>query len=189
MHPRDEMRVRKLNRLILAQQSMLVIREGCQRVLDKNEGADFDRNERMLFSTGIAVLYTSPFTAADELGQLEDEYSKFEEAELKKTHDNLMYVRNKIFAHRDLKNATVNFEHGSEKLFQIAIVVDVLGNVRHATPHLVFLAPQLEQAARLASFQEHRLGREIHKLLGKLTDKKIISPGTYVLGKSFPPSS
>lgn len=166
---------------------MLVIREGCQRILDKNEGDDFDRNERMLFSTGIAVLYASPFTAADELGMLEDEYSKFEEGELKKTHDNLMYVRNKVFAHRDLKNATINFEHGSEKLFQIAIVVDDFGNVRHATPRLVFLSPQLEQAARLASFQEHRLGRKIHELLAKVTDKRIISPGTYVLGTSFPP--
>ena len=146
-----EKEIKYLQRLLLAEQSMRLVAAACDAELKRGKPAS--KEERDVLAAGIAAYYASPFTEANGIGALPEEFGKFDDANLAKTHSVLMSMRHQKYAHRD-KRATGTTTTGEEwSIHNIEVTVEANGNVRLHTRSLDWPPEMFERVKALSHFQ------------------------------------
>ena len=138
---------------------------------------------------GIVVTYAKNFVAGAGFGPLGSSYGKFPEASLQETHDLLIEMRNKVYAHRDVLAAkTFKYEDSRRPdPYEVRLEIregepgfTLFPNIPDLiTSHLPFII-------RLCEFQIERIGDEFRRILPLMTTGKNYQAGVYTIGVDFP---
>ncbi len=179
---KNHRRVKQLRRLLFAKQSMALAEAGCNLALKSN----LSEYERYILAVGVATSYASPFTAANELGPLENDFSKFAVSQLASTHREIIIFRNQLYGHRDLSITGKNQDGLVAKLHFINIEITSHGTATTTSSVVQWADDAFIKAKALCAFQNDRLKRKADKLIRQLTHHAKKSPGTYRLGENFP---
>lgn len=143
---------------------------------------------------GIVVTYARPFLASDGLGPLPSQFGNgFPSAEMAELHEDVLTIRNRVFAHRDLvKTQGMRLHPESEPvLFESHIIISPSASGKkaaiHSQPALLYLLPdRLPGIVKLCDFQIERASKEAVEILRNLAGTKSYRPGRYTVGKDFP---
>jgi hypothetical protein len=187
MHHKDQRRIDQIKRYMLAEQSMTLAIAACDALLNRSD--DLSGNEKCVMQAGLVTLYVSPFTEAQNLGTLEDDFTRFPEVELKEIHDAVFVYRNCFIAHRDLSNPEVQVHIGDKKapFYTPQILVQDNGAVLRQCPFMYFDRGQIEKIRKLAAFQLERISKKANKLMDQLIGRNQNKlPGSYILGVTYP---
>ncbi|HEV3270555.1 MAG TPA: hypothetical protein VGZ93_00060 [Candidatus Methylacidiphilales bacterium] len=175
-------RVKQLQRLLFGKQSMSMAAAGCNLALKSNPS----EYERCILASGIATVYASPFTSANELGPLEDDFSRFAYPKLAATHREIMVFRNQLYGHRDLSVTGTN-QHGRVgKLHFIDVEITGHGTATTTSSLVQWPDEAFTKTKALCSFQEDRLQKKANKLMKQLAHFAKKPLGKYRLGVDFP---
>lgn len=171
---------------MLAEQSMVLVIEGCKSVINR---ADISSHERANFSVSVATLYASPFTEGRQLGGLDEKYEAFADTSLKQTHEATLVYRHCFAAHRDLSNLEVKVHAGdkSAHFYTPIFTIKDKGEITRHVPFMSFENSQFQRIQDLAEFQLKRIKAKADKLAGELIQSSQLKmPGEYILGQTYP---
>lgn len=185
-HHKDERRISQLKRLMLAEQAMHLVIEGCKSGMTRK---DYSKDEISNLTAGVVTLYASPFTENRNLGRLEEKYETFVDEKFKTSHMQMMNFRNWHIAHRDLSSEGLRLHVGETSAHILTPLFTILedGTSLRNVHFMQFTEEGFKQLKELAEFQFKRIHAKANKLaeqLIKQSKKKL--PGTYILGEQYP---
>jgi hypothetical protein len=137
---------------------------------------------------GVVVTYARSFGENDGIGTLPNLFTNFADTEMKETHDLLINLRNKLYAHRDALDSKLFTYHSSVLVepYKLQIRFEENGDFA-CNSHAPEMYPaNLPRVAQLCRLQDERAEAEIKKLLKVTTKGKKYPAGTYTVGVDFP---
>ena len=193
---RPKKKILYLKRLIWAEQSMMLCIHGCRQLRDwyaKIGGRRLSSAESCrlgVMVAGVATLYSSPFTDANELGPLAPAFSQFSDPVLKSLHDTTIRMRHELYAHRDQRSSGATTDGDPLVAHRINVHIDSSGKVEMRSSFNRWSAEGVRQALTLFEFQHARIHIETVKMQAELLkwSEKAGNkpPGKYLLGETYP---
>lgn len=169
--------------MVFARQSMTLAMEGCEFAISQ----PVTEYLRAVLAAGSATFYASPFTEANELGRLEDDFSRFENPGLAATHRETILFRNQLYAHRDLAVQGTRVTDGiTAPMHFIDITITTAWTASVAGSLVQWPTEAFAKLKILCEFQRERLRKKEEKLIRQIAHYVRKPPGKYRLGVDFP---
>jgi hypothetical protein len=147
---------RSFNRLVLAAQDMEECRAAAQFL---HEATNLSGDVRRALETGIAVAYARPWGKTNTIGVLPDHWKPTDPDQLT-LHDELITVRNKVYAHTDE-------ESGARWVADVSKMLKTTGPY-FAPAWRPLNLDYIPQIAELAESQKTKLAQAAFELLRRL---------------------
>lgn len=180
---KNRRRAIQARRLVFARQSMTLAIEGCEFAITNS----ITEYLRAILAAGSATFYASPFTEANELGRLEDEFLRFENPQFAATHRETITFRNQLYAHRDLSVMGTRIGDGlTAPMHFIDISITAHGTASVSGSLIQWPPEAFVKLKALCEFQRNRLQKKEIKLIRQIAQHVKKPPGTYRLGIDFP---
>ena len=104
--PPRGIRKRELHKLVVARSDVNAARHACEVLLTRIKDLGDDLYMPLLYAAAIS--YGRPFSDNRPIGPLPGRWRRFDDPRLQKTHDDLLETRNKLVAHSDPAERTVD---------------------------------------------------------------------------------
>lgn len=175
-------RVKKLKRLLFAEQSMMIVTEACDFVINGR----LSQNQRTVYTASVVTLYASPFTEANGLGQLEAKFSTFADQDLADIHATTIACRHQIYAHKDMTAMGISNLGFIVPVHRAFVNIDSRENYSTETTDVKMENSDFEKVRRLAKFQGSRISEKASQILRKLAIHSNVTSGRHEIGVNFP---
>lgn len=177
----NEQIIEQIKRLIYASDSFQQI----EAIIDHMESPDtkIDENLYSAMISSVTTTYARNFNRSDGAGPLPKMYEKFNDANHKKAHEELLKARNQLYAHRDIRNTKSKIG----KAYKIDVWLQ--DGLLIQRPHMIDISPsKLPQIKSLISYQRGRLQEDLDGKLAKVINQnKVYKEGeVWELGVDFP---
>lgn len=172
--------------LIWAEIHMREVLQGCVVL---NNFSPMTMEARDCILTGIIVSYCRSFGQNDGMPPLPSDFRILPSRVLQNTHDVLMELRDKRYAHSSHTYAPKSYPISAynDDLRAVKILISTDGRLTAHARREGFPDDEISRIVDLANFQRERIIHEALKLEQHLVDKFRLGAGEYLLGKDFPP--
>lgn len=183
---KEEWQIRSLRRFAIARESMLQTLAAVQYLI--TSGIPKEDPVYTLLITGVCVAYARPFISSNGLGPLPNEFSKFTDTQLSKTHRDLISSRHSVHAHYSPDEAAefLETEEMRDRQRKVEVHFNKRGDLNIVIPSITWQEARLSRIADLVQFQVDRLLKAGLPIIQDLASGKRWPAGVYVLGESFP---
>jgi hypothetical protein len=139
---------------------------------------------------GIAVSYCRQFDDGGHgFGSIGKQFEDFPKGtDFAQTHADLMKGRKSAYAHYSPEQAAelLNDQQAKEDHHRLGIIVDEQEHIFFMPPTVIWRKERLSKIQELCEFQNERVRNEALKLFHHLKGSKVLKPGKYFLGETFP---
>jgi hypothetical protein len=140
------------------------------------------------YIAGIVTTYCRSFLRNDGIGPLGRAFRTFDDEALKDTHDKLLRLRHRAYAHRDALAASF-FTSATGALvdcYKLRVRVENDGIISLCSNAPELNPENLPNIVALCALQSERASDAVAKLLRSVMKRKSYPPGTYTWGSGFP---